>query len=781
MLKARPRRAADLRPGRGAKALRRRWALASLAILGVASCSRGVKVVHQDLAEKLAVADRESDALVVLFGTPAADANQRKGLLRENVQEAGDRYVWSRSEGQALLPFHKVGPRVALLDIAPYPGLTEQKLALALNGHDLDPIGLEPERRRYRVALPEEIQRSGDNKLRLVFSQVAPPGNPHGRRLAAKLYGIAVWPASSPVPEDLLSRGAPPPFAVETRDEGPDLVQIGGSVLRYTFRVPDGGELRFKPRLHPTAAAAAGSARLRVTLEAEGVAEREVWSRTLSETDRDISEVALPLAAQAGAVVRLGLHVDGVSSERFAWGVWRRPRVLGYGPVRQGATPTLDPDPARADGLRRSLRGANVVFVILDAAGALHFGCYGYPRATTPEIDRIAAEGVLFERAYSPGVNTTASMGSVWTSRLPDEHRGGLLVRSPVRRDLPTLAERLTAAGVHTAGFVANPLAGSVVGLHRGFAEFEQVFERRGGFRAEAFREVLPPWLAANRARRFFAYVHMREPHFPYDPRPPFDTLFGPDAPLPRSARTDETLIYDVDWKGRKLTEEEAAHLTRLYDGNLATADRDVGMLRRALEQQGLWDRTLFIVAADHGEALYEHGFLTHNHQLYEESVRVPLVLHFPRATGLAGRRVKELADLLDVGATIADTFGLPASDPGTRPPGGRSLLPVALGAPGKALVLSRTTEASGRYSVRDARFSFIHDPQRGRQELYDLVADPKERRNLARERPVLASYYRQLIDEWVLSLDRGDVETPPPAELSSEQREQLKALGYVQ
>src|SRR5262249_31323376 len=156
----------------------------------------------------------------------------------------------------------------------------------------------------------------------------------------------------------------------------------------------------------------------------------------------------------------------------------------------------------------------------------------------------------------------------------------------------------------------------------------------------------------------------------------------------------------DVDWKGRTLADEEVAHLTRLYDGNLATADHEVGMLRRTLEELGLWDRTLLIVAADHGEALYEHGFLTHNHQLYEESVRVPVVLHCPRGTGPAGLRVRELVDLLDVGATIADTFGLPASEPHAKPPGGRSLLPVALGAPGKPLVLTRTTEASGRYSV---------------------------------------------------------------------------------
>src|SRR4030095_6713593 len=138
---------------------------------------------------------------------------------------------------------------------------------------------------------------------------------------------------------------------------------------------------------------------------------------------------------------------------------------------------------------------------------------------------------------------------------------------------------------------------------------------------------------------------------------------------------------------------EEAAHLTRLYDGNLATADHEVGMLRRTLEELGLWDRTLFIAPADHGEALSEHGFLTHNHQLYEESVRVPLVLHFPRGTGPAGRRIKELVDLLDVGATIGDTCGLSASAPGARPAAGRSLLPVALGAPGKPLILTRTTE----------------------------------------------------------------------------------------
>ena len=126
---------------------------------------------------------------------------------------------------------------------------------------------------------------------------------------------------------------------------------------------------------------------------------------------------------------------------------------------------------------------------------------------------------------------------------------------------------------------MANAVAGRGFGFDRGFVEFHEVF-RTLGSRGDVFRQAVPPWLAANRDRRFFAYVHFREPHFPYDPEPPFDTKFGPDGPIPKAARRDSAFFTDVNQGRRPFGEAEREHLVRLFDGNLAFADQEVGALR---------------------------------------------------------------------------------------------------------------------------------------------------------------------------------------------------------
>jgi arylsulfatase A-like enzyme len=294
------------------------------------------------------------------------------------------------------------------------------------------------------------------------------------------------------------------------------------------------------------------------------------------------------------------------------------------------------------------------------------------------------------------------------------------------------------------------------------------------------FRAVWPGWLDANGSRRFFAYLHFREPHSPYDPEPPFDTRFGPDGPIPKAARRPpgDRWIVDVNQGRRTLTAEETDHLRRLYDGNLAYADREVGELRRALEARGLWDRTVFIVAADHGEALLDHGWIGHNVQLYEESIRVPLIVRFP---GVAGRRVTALTDLIDVAPTIADLFGALGAGGSDRAFAGRSLLPVVEGAPGKPAVLSRTVWDRPIYARFDGRRKLVYETRTGASRLFDLAADPGERTDRASAEPIAAAYHRQALQETIARLARRPVASgADEAGMTREQCENLKTLGYI-
>jgi arylsulfatase A-like enzyme len=420
----------------------------------------------------------------------------------------------------------------------------------------------------------------------------------------------------------------------------------------------------------------------------------------------------------------------------------------------------------------------NVLFVIFDAARAREVGAYGYPRPTTPEIDRMAREGVQFQRAFTPAVHTLGAMSSVWTSQHPDRNHSEVSFSSRLPKDKLTLAEVLSGQGIHTAGFVANAVAGVAFGFDRGFSEFQETF-REHGSGAGGFRKVLPGFFERNKDRRFFAYVHFREPHFPYDPEPPFDTRFGPEGPIPKAARGDMGFIVDINQGRRSLGPEETAHLVRLYDGNLAFADQELGALRQSLESLGLLERTVVILAADHGEQLYEHGWVGHNTQLFDDSMHVPLVVRFPAGRGPAGVKVDGLVDLLDVAPTIADVFGALGKGGSDREFRGRSLLPVVAGAPGKAAVLSRTVWDRPRYGLRDARYKFVFDTRSGEEQLYDLAQDPGETRSRAADEPVRAAYYRQALYEWMARLkERGGVEGEPA--LTKEQRDNLCALGYI-
>jgi len=756
--------------------------LAAAACLG---CPGPRKEVTYDLAARLPVAERWSEREVLLFGTPAAEPHQAEGFHREAGGSDGDPFQWARGEAEVSLDWPGPAPRAAVVDLAPYRGAKGQTVEVRLNGRTVARLVLNDGRHRYRIPLPADAQRSGDNRLRFVFAATASPADadqadPDRRQLSAAFYSLVIGSEKDTALEDLLGRDTPPPFAAVLADGVPSIVQAGSSVIRYALRLPAGAELRFTPELHPLARAAASPGWFRVTLETQPGNERPLWSRTVEPAGPAPKEVAVDLPGRAGDIVRLGLHVAGPPRARFAWAVWRAPRVLGRGAADPLEVRGPGADQGRAEALRRSLGGCNVLLLILDAARAMQLGAYGYDRPTTPEIDRIAAEGIVFERAFTPAVYTLGAMSSVWTSQQPDRHHSEVSFSERLPKDRLTLAELLTAQGIATVGFVANAVAGSGFGFDRGFAEFYEPFRERGSG-AEVFRDVVPPWLKANKSRRFFAYVHVREPHFPYDPEPPFDTRFGPEGPIAKQRRREDGWIKDINQGRRQPSPGEIEHLVRLYDGNLAFADQEVGRLRIALEAEGLWDRTVVIVAADHGEALFEHGWIGHNVQLYEPSIHIPLIVRLPAGKGPAGLRVRGLADLLDLAPTIADVFGVLGQGGSGREFHGRSLLELAAGGAGKPAVLSRTVWDRPRYALRDERFKFLYDTRTGEQRLFDLEQDPSEKQDRLGVDPLRAAYYRQVLHHWIARLGRRKAAAPAEApRLSPDVCENLRSLGYL-
>src|SRR5262249_43740117 len=161
-------------------------------------------------------------------------------------------------------------------------------------------------------------------------------------------------------------------------------------------------------------------------------------------------------------------------------------------------------------------------------------------------------------------------------------------------------------------------------------------------------------------------------------------------------------------------------HLVRLYDGNLAFADHEIGALRKTLEDLGLWDRSVVIITGDHGEALYEHGYIGHNYQLYEDSIRIPLIVRFPQGKGPSGARAAGLVSSIDIAPTLAAIFGLAHAAEAGGQFEGASLLPVALGRPGRNCVLSRSN-GKETYSLRDGRCKYIFSTLTGDDEFYEL------------------------------------------------------------
>lgn len=743
--------------------------------------------VVYDFADRLPFAARVSEREVVMFGWPDAEPHLGPGVDGDPETRGRERFRWARQGASLRL---EVGPpkdRALIFDLEAYEGIEDQRLEIEANGRSLGAQDVPANRSRVRFEWPASAQ-AASNQLALRFSRSIVSESGDTRDLAAALFSLTVGDARDPTLDLLRERETPHPYEISEKEGVPSLVLPASSSTSFAFRLPKDASLRFESGLALWSAASGGKGSLRISFDSTDGRSRERLDIPLGAQSLRPEAIALEGEAGTPFLVRMEVVSD---QPGLTFAQIRAPRVLGAAPARR-AEPGAD-----AVKFAASLSGArpNVLLIVLDAARAVSFGAYGHSRDTTPNLDRLASEGFTFDNAYTTAAYTLAAMSSVWTSQQPDRHHGDLAFSAKLPKDRLMLAEVLTAQGIHTAGFVANSVAGAYNGFDRGFREFDEPWKKYGS-QASGFRNVIPGFLdrMKKEGTRFFAYVHYREPHHPYDPPPPFNTRFGPDAPIPKARREGgpaaDKWLKDINQGLIKPTPEEVEHIRRLYDGNLAFADQEVGYLRSELQSRGLLDNTVVIVIGDHGEGLYEHAYIGHNAQVFEETARVPLIVALPKAQGAAHppARIPSLVDLTDIAPTILDVFGLSGAGGTARAFQGHSLLPH-LANPNAALddsreVLTRTVWARPVYALRNHAHTFIFNTATNESSLFDRSSVPrfedKEHDYAPRAPLALRETYRQSLLAWIASLKGHTVAGDKLEGMSREQCEELKALGYL-
>ena len=400
----------------------------------------------------------------------------------------------------------------------------------------------------------------------------------------------------------------------------------------------------------------------------------------------------------------------------------------------------------------------NVLFFTLDTTRADHIGCYGYPQIKTPNIDGLAAEGILFQNATAQCPLTLPSHSSMFTGSYPFFHgvrdNGGFYLED----DRVTLAEVLRQAGWATSAFIGAFVLDSRWGIDQGFdyyydnfdfAKYKKIsldsVQREGGEVIKAFFE----WYEKSPPSRFFSWIHLYDPHTPYEPPEPYKTEYG----------------------GQEYG---------LYDGEIAYADSLVGRVLESLKEKGVLEKTVVVVVGDHGESLGEHHESAHGFFIYDATVSVPMIIRIPSAE-LRGKMVTAQVQNIDLMPTLCELLGLPVPEAVQ----GQSLLPLIAGRTPKQENTAYSESFYPRYhygwselkSLRTSRYKFIQAP---RPELYDLSLDPREKNNIIGRESSLAENFVRKLERMEEKMSRKGIENKGPQQLDDDSREKLMALGYI-
>ena len=435
----------------------------------------------------------------------------------------------------------------------------------------------------------------------------------------------------------------------------------------------------------------------------------------------------------------------------------------------------------------------NIVLVVIESFRRDHAGCYGYSRETTPALDALAKEGVRFEQAIAASSWTMPSVASLFTSTQPSVH--GVTTSKAVLPDrLATLAGEFHDGGYETAGIVSNPMLHRDFGFGRGFDSYDDytillnvdvnLFDNKKrdsqaekAVTGDAMTRLAVSWMKGKREKEkpFFLFLFYFDPHYDYIPPPPYDGMF--QNPKYRGSCDGRGIL---SLRGKPLTDDDKKNVMALYDGEIRYTDEQVGRLLDELKAEGLCDNTMVVITGDHGEEFWEHGETGHGHSLYDELIRVPLVIMAPQLVKKP-MVIQDQVSLMDVMPTLLAAARLPIPDQCQ----GKSLLPLLDGDNRnfKDRPLFLETEAEARLkAVRTPTRKIVEHPDAKLMEFYSLADDPLEKQNLAdtKRETGFKGLIRQFND-WKKAMAAYAPNKPPFTPKVDERiLQQIRSLGYV-
>ena len=494
---------------------------------------------------------------------------------------------------------------------------------------------------------------------------------------------------------------------------------------------------------------------LRATFKADG-ASRELMEKTLH-------------GLWGTASYRSELDLDGL------WGPGCL--VVGVdlstrsGPLSLDVFDVVESPPESAPVRETVAEPPDIVLIVLDAARADHFGSYGYSLDTTPHIDALAAEALVFENAFATASYTLSSMPTMLTGLSFRDH-GVVRHTHSLDESITTLAEWLQQGGYRTSCYSANYYNGVARGLGQGCAVFEEFWQN-----ASLQRHIDPYRVSASAIARLaepsgapeFLMLHYIPPHEPYQPAPGFD-IFG-DPNYTGDYDGSRHTVLEIDGGRLHPSQADMDEVVSLYDGNLLTADDAVNQVLEVLRQRERWDNTVVLVVSDHGEAFGEHGRMSHGDTVYDEMLHVPFILRLPGGVVPEQIDTRGLVSLEDVVPTL---LGLAGIEP-TSQLSGVDLL--ASRPPRRRGIVARSIQDQPFLAYRTSRWKLI--TRGGVNALYALGADPGESHNVHLENLESSFCLRSLLEAELTRVPLG-APAAEGVELSDDDVNALRALGYI-